>query len=312
MPALPLSGTRVGVFGKGGAGKSTVVVLLATALRERGYKVVVVDADSSNVGLHLALGLAREPHSLLKHFGGTVFSGGDVTCPVDDPRPLAGAEFALKRFPGKCYAENREGIGLVIAGKLGGMGPGAGCDGPVAKIARDLNIVSTSENLVTLLDLKAGFEDTARGVVTTLDQALVVVDPTVAAMELAAEMKRTVELIHAGVPPATAHLEDPDLRALARKSFRDAKIRRVLVVVNKVDGAVMEQDVRSKLARKNLTPAGVVYSDPLIAAAWLEGAKLMWTPLGHQLRRIVASLESGASMHVKGRHDYEMQHVARG
>jgi len=152
MTAYPLRGARVGVFGKGGAGKSTVTVLLANALHEHGYKVVVLDADSSNTGFHRALGIAREPMSLVEHFGGTVFGGGAVTCPVDDPSPLPGAAFELRRLPKGCYGENRDGIGLVVAGKLGGMGPGAGCDGPIAKIARDLGIVSATQDLVTLLD----------------------------------------------------------------------------------------------------------------------------------------------------------------
>lgn len=311
MTTFPLRGTRVGVFGKGGAGKSTVVVLLAAALQEHGYKVVVVDADASNTGLHLALGIDSEPASLLEHFGGSVFSGGEVTCPVDDPRPLLGAEFDLRKLPKKCYAENRDGIGLVVAGKLAGMGPGAGCDGPVAKIARDLCVVSATEDVVTLLDIKAGLEDSARGVVTNLDQAVVVVDPTLAAIEIAAQMKRTVEQIQAGTPPATAHLEDPQLRTLARRIFRDARIRRVLVVANRVEGAVMERDLRNKLAQENLTPSDVVYADPLIAAAWLEGVALTRTPFGHQLRRVVAALESGASIHGTGRHEHRLRQVGR-
>ena len=44
MDTRPLAGARLGFFGKGGAGKSTVVVLLARALRDRGYQVVVVYA----------------------------------------------------------------------------------------------------------------------------------------------------------------------------------------------------------------------------------------------------------------------------
>src|SRR3972149_3581220 len=76
----PLSGLRIGVFGKGGAGKSTVTVLLAQALRARGHPVLVVDADSTNVGLAGALGIQREPEPLLQYFGGAVFSGGRGTC----------------------------------------------------------------------------------------------------------------------------------------------------------------------------------------------------------------------------------------
>jgi putative protein kinase ArgK-like GTPase of G3E family len=42
-----MMGKRIGVFGKGGAGKSTVVVLLAHAFRDRGYDICVLDADST-------------------------------------------------------------------------------------------------------------------------------------------------------------------------------------------------------------------------------------------------------------------------
>ena len=35
----PLAGKKIGLFGKGGAGKSTVTALLAQALLTRGYEV---------------------------------------------------------------------------------------------------------------------------------------------------------------------------------------------------------------------------------------------------------------------------------
>jgi len=44
------------VCGRGGSGKSTWVVLLAKSLLSKG-KVLVVDADESNLGLPLLLGI---------------------------------------------------------------------------------------------------------------------------------------------------------------------------------------------------------------------------------------------------------------
>jgi Mrp family chromosome partitioning ATPase len=43
----PLAGQRIGIFGRGGSGKSTCTVLLAKALAQAGYAVCVVDADST-------------------------------------------------------------------------------------------------------------------------------------------------------------------------------------------------------------------------------------------------------------------------
>ena len=94
-----LKGQRIGIFGKGGSGKSTVAVLLAKALREVGYEVCVLDADSTNIGLSNALGIESPPAPLLEYFGGMVFSGGAVTCPVDDPAPLADADIDIEDLP---------------------------------------------------------------------------------------------------------------------------------------------------------------------------------------------------------------------
>jgi hypothetical protein len=111
--------------------------------------VCVLDADSTNVGLHRALGPERSPAPLIEYFGATVFSGSAVSCPVDDPTPLPGAQIWLDRLPGTYCAQSPEGISLLTAGKIGGQGPGAGCDGPVSKITRDLR-VHGNRRLVTL------------------------------------------------------------------------------------------------------------------------------------------------------------------
>lgn len=293
---LPLNGKRIGVFGKGGAGKSTLTVLLARALCGRGYSVCVLDADSSNFGLTQIFGVSQPPRPLMDYFGGMVFSGGTVTCPVDDPMPLTAAEIELETLHPEYYKKSPEGIILFIAGKIGDQGPGAGCDGPVAKVARDLRIYIQDESPVTLIDFKAGFEDTARGVLTSLDSAIVVVDPTVASVELAADMKHMVEQIKADVLPATAHLESPELIAWANKIFVDAYIQNVWFVLNRIQGAEEEEYLRQKLREKGIESVGVIYQAPSISLSWLKGRPISSNEALAEARKILDRLENVAQM----------------
>jgi CO dehydrogenase maturation factor len=268
-----LSGRRIGIFGKGGCGKSTATVLLATALRRRGYGVCVLDADSTNLGLERSLGIDKPPAPLLDYFGGMVFSGGRVTCPVDDPTPLPGAEVTLEQLPEPCVARSPDGVVFLVAGKMGGLGPGAGCDGPIAKIARDLRVRDDGGDLVTLVDFKAGFEDSARGVITGLDWAVVIVDPTRAAVEMAVHLRDLVREIRAGGLPATRHLES-DLVRIANRAYRESGIRDALVVLNRVRHEGIGAYLLESLAARGIEPIGTLHEDLAIPAASLKGAPL--------------------------------------
>jgi CO dehydrogenase maturation factor len=287
-----LTGKRIGVFGKGGSGKSTIVVLLARALRNHSYEVCVLDADSTNIGLHRALGIEQAPVPLLDYFGGMVFSGGLVTCPVDDPTPLPGAEISLDQLGMKHYSRNDDGILFLTAGKIGDQGPGAGCDGPVAKIARDLRVSQDGKRPVTLVDFKAGFEDSARGAVTSLDWVIVVVDPTMTAIQMAANMRDMVDQIKIGRPPATQHLETPELVKWTKRIFSEATVKDVLVVLNRVRDEEVEGYVRKKLAEKGLEPIGVIHEDISIARSWLQGNLLRATNAQKDIERVVEKLEA--------------------
>ena len=287
-----LAGKRIGVFGKGGSGKSTVVALLARTLCKSGYEVCVLDADSTNIGLPQALGLNHPPVPLLDFFGGMVFSGGSVTCPVDDPTPLTDASISLDQLPGRFQSQNPDGITLLIAGKIGTQGPGAGCDGPIAKIARDFRVTHDWKSAVTLIDFKAGFEDSARGAITSLDWALVVVDPTVAAVEMAANMRDMVDQMKAGGLPATRHLENPELVAIANRLFTDASIKGVVCVMNKIPNEEIENYLRAELTEKGLTPIGVIHEDASIALSWLKGLPIDSAKAEGDISQIITELET--------------------
>jgi len=289
-----LRGKRIGMVGKGGSGKSTFTVLMARELRTRGYGVCILDADSTNVGLHEALDIEKPPTSMIDYYGGMVFSGGRVTCPVDDPTPLPDAELRLTDLDSDFYAINPQGIVLLTAGKIGDLGPGAGCDGPINKIARDLRVEADDSSSVTLVDFKAGFEDSARGAVTSLDWVVVIVDPTRAAIRMAINMKQMVEQIKAGIPPATKHLETPELVAFAEKVFGESKIEDVLVILNKIKDEDMERYLRGELSKAGIEPIGTLPEDPTITLNWLEGSQLEGLGVQGNMQDIIGTLEEFA------------------
>lgn len=283
QPGLPseprgesaVGGRKVGVFGKGGAGKSTVTVLLARALADMGRDVTVLDADSTNVGLAGALGAEDSPELLMEHMGGLVFSGGSLTCPVDDPTPLAQPDLHLGDLPGEYVARIDENLTLLVAGKMGHLGPGAGCDGPIAKIARDVRVWKNGNQPVLLVDFKAGFEDSARGVITGLDLALVVVDPTTAAVGMAVHLQQMVERMRRGDAPATGHLETPELVRVAEDVFRNARIRRVGAILNRVPDEETESYLRQRLEEGGGPPVlGVIPEERPLQTRWLRGEAL--------------------------------------
>jgi CO dehydrogenase maturation factor len=295
-----LLGRRIGIFGKGGSGKSTLAVLLSRAFWEKGYAICVLDADSTNIGLHQAFGLSASPAPLLDYFGGCVFAGGPVTCPVDDPTRLPGAELSVDKLPNEYVGNIDEGFQLLTAGKIAGQGAGAGCDGPVAKIARDIRVKSNGRDLVTLVDFKAGLEDSARGVLTSLDWALVVVEPNLAALQIAIDVKDTIEQIRGGALPATEHLQESHLIQSAIQIYQEALIQEVFVVLNKIHSSQEESYLEHELEVVGLSPIATIAEDQKIAETWLKGELLQGSALN--VTRIVAALEEAeASRNLRGR-----------
>ena len=160
----------------------------------------------------------------------------------------------------------------MIAGKMGRDGPGSGCDGPISKIVRDLRIVDGDRPFLTLIDFKAGLEDVARGVIVGLDQLVVIVDPTSASVQLAADMAASVRLLRSGIRPATRHLDRPDLVDIADRNFARARTSDCFVLLNRISGPRVERKLRKRLGEVGIEPVGSIPTEPRIAEAWLDGA----------------------------------------
>ncbi len=112
---------------------------------------------------------------------------------------------------------------------------------------------------------------------------------------MAANLKDMVDQIKAGGLPATKHLETPELVEWANRIFREAMVKDVLVVLNRVKDDAMEKYMRRKLAEKELEPIGTIHEDPAIAMSWLEGTRLEVTNTREDVEGIVKKLEAVAT-----------------
>jgi CO dehydrogenase maturation factor len=154
---------KISVCGKGGSGKTVITTLLARVLRDRGYRVLVVDSDESNSGLHRLLGF-----SLQSAVGTNVL--------VQD-------QVGLRDLP-PLYVVERDGISLVAVGKI--LQSLEGCACPMGVLSREfLRKLHLREDEVAIVDMEAGVEHFGRGVEASIDSVIIVVDPSLESLELA-------------------------------------------------------------------------------------------------------------------------------
>jgi CO dehydrogenase maturation factor len=199
---------KICICGKGGSGKSTVVALLADELRRRERQVLVIDSDESNEGLYWMLGFASPPVPLMELAGGKknvqralrdafLAEGEYQATPV-----LAREEIHPDDLPPEHVCQAR-GLRLVCIGKIHQALEGCAC--PMGVLCREfLKKLRTGDHEVVVVDMEAGVEHFGRGVETSVDAVVVVVEPSRESVGLAERVKDLAS--GAGAPFAGAIL----------------------------------------------------------------------------------------------------------
>jgi CO dehydrogenase maturation factor len=187
---------KVLICGKGGSGKSTLTALIATAMNNRGYSVLLIDADESNYGLHRMLGISH-PVSMLDNLGGK--KGFREKSSSAFPQATDAVPFMerirINEIPEACISEY-DGIKMIVVGKIHHFGEGCAC--PMGLLSKMLlSKFDMGENEVVIVDTAAGVEHFGRGVDADCDMIFAVVDPTFESFALAKKMRNMA--IKAGI-----------------------------------------------------------------------------------------------------------------
>ena len=242
---------KISVCGKGGSGKSTIVALLSAEFRRGGKRVVVIDSDESNSGLHAMLGLDEPPKPLMELAGGrknvrralgTVPAAGGE---AQEKSILASDAIRLDDLPAD-YVRGREGMRLIVIGKIHRALEGCAC--PTGVLSREfLKRLVLAEDEIAVIDMEAGIEHFGRGVETSIDAVLAVAEPSLESVNLAEKVGQ--------------------LASTSGSRFAGA-------VLNKIDSRKTEERLVSMLRGRGVPLVGIVRSHPELAEAGLEGRAL--------------------------------------
>jgi CO dehydrogenase maturation factor len=254
---------KIAVCGKGGSGKSVLVRLLADGLKRRGRRVLVVDSDESNTGLYRMLGFDKPPEPLIGLLGGKkkledmleeAIRSGTPEMQVD----LIRQELQLTDIPAQ-YMLEKDGIRLINIGKI--LMALEGCACPMGIVSRSfLKRLRLPPDEVAVVDMEAGVEHFGRGVETSIDCVLVVVEPSLDSLEVA-------EKIH--------------------ELAGQIDIADVWAVLNKITSKDIARRLTAELDRRGIRAIGEIHQDAEIFESSLEGRPIASGVASHDIDKVL-------------------------
>ena len=261
---------KISICGKGGSGKSVLSALLAIGLKARGYRVLVVDSDESNSGLFRLLGFDRPPIPLMAMVGGKKglrekMGAKTPAREAESKREILKEDrIGLKDIP-LPYRMGEDNLLLVSIGKI--LQSLEGCACPMGVLSREfLKKLHLGTKEVALVDMEAGVEHFGRGIESSIDGVMVVVEPSMESLELAARVKTLAQ---------------------------QAEVKKTWVVLNKISSEDFALTLKEELRKRGMKAIGQVPYDPEIFRACLEGRALQGGLAAREIGQMIDQLLVG-------------------
>lgn len=259
---------KIAVCGKGGSGKSVITRLLANGLASHGYQVLVIDSDESNTGLYRMLGFEQPPDPLIHLLGGKQKLEEEIESRIRSGESEMSLELIRKAIstgdiPPE-YIRKMNGIRLVVVGKI--LMSLEGCACPMGIVTRSfLKKLELKKNEIAVVDLEAGVEHFGRGVETSIDCVLVVVEPSIDSLDVAERINDMASSIQIGD---------------------------VWIVLNKIPSDEVDRKLRNYLIAKEISVIGTIHQDQEIFLSCLEGRPINAPVATEEISSIIDNLFS--------------------
>jgi CO dehydrogenase maturation factor len=254
---------KISVCGKGGSGKSTVVALLANEALKRGYQVLVVDSDESNTGLFRMLDFNHPPVPLMELVGGKK----GLKQKMSQPSILSEANIQTAQIPEE-YLLQKDGLKLVAIGKI--LQSLEGCACPMGVLSREfLKKLALEADELAIVDMEAGVEHFGRGVDTSIDSVLIVVEPP---------------------------LESVNVGQKIHELASGIGIKNIWAIMNKVPTGEIATRLKTELEERHIEVIGCIYFDADVFASSIEGKIPVNGVAVREIKEVMDSILSRAGM----------------
>lgn len=188
---------------------------------------------------------------------------GSLKQKMSQPEVLAQAEIWVKDIPLQHTLE-RDGIRMVAIGKM--MRSLEGCACPMGVLSRQfLNKLRLEANEMAIIDMEAGVEHFGRGVETSIDGVLIVVEPSLESITLAERIKSLT---------------------------KGMGINNVWAVLNKISSQDLALKLRGETEKRGIDVIGVMPNDAQIFQACLEGRALGKGKAAKEIGKILDFLQA--------------------